>query len=84
MMPAEIHVEPADDDGHCAVDAHCNHEERAVLEVVVVVNDNQDGETGDGDADGYDCEGETVFEFVAEVGDDHSEGEAGGPRGYAV
>ena len=83
-MAAEIHVEPADDDGHSAVDAHGHHEEGAVLEFVVVVDVNEDGETGNGKADGEYGEGEAVSEFIAEVGDDHGEGEAGGPWRYAV
>lgn len=84
VMPTEVHVEPTDDNRHRTVDAHRHHAEGPVLEVVVVMDDDQNGETGDGDADGHDGEGEAVFEFIAEIGDDHGEGEAGGPWGYAV
>lgn len=37
MVPAEVHVEPADDDRHGAVGAHGDQEKRRVLHVRLVV-----------------------------------------------
>lgn len=44
----------------------------------------EDAETGDGEGDGDQGEHETVFEFIAEVSDDHGAGEGGGPGRDAV
>ena len=79
MVTAEVLGEPADDDGHGAVGARGDEEERGVLEVVVRVHGEQDGEAGDGDADGDKREDEAVLEPVGEEGDDHGEAEGGGP-----
>lgn len=46
---------------------------------MVVVHGDEDAETGNGEADWDERERETVFEFVAEEGDDHGEGEGGRP-----
>lgn len=78
-MPAEVHGEPADDDGHGRVDAHGDEEEGCVFEVVVRVHGDEDAEAGDGDEDGEQGEGEPVLELVTEVGDHHGEDEGGGP-----
>lgn len=79
VMPAEVHGEPADDDGHGRVDAHGDEEESGVFEVVVRVHGDEDAETGDGDEYGEQGEGETMLELVAEEGDHHGEDEGGGP-----
>lgn len=80
VVPAEVHGEPADYDRHGRVHAHGDEEERRVLETGVVVHGDEDAETGDGEADWQERERETVLKFVAEVGDDHGEGEGGRPR----
>lgn len=84
MVAAQIHGKPAHDDGHGRVNAHGDEEEGSVLECVVVVHGDEDAEADDGEADGGDGEGETVLELVAEVGDDHGEGERGCPGGHRV
>lgn len=74
----------ADDDGHGAVGAHGDEEEGRVLEVVVGVLSEEDGEAGDGDGDGEEGEEEAVAEAVGGEGDEHGEGEGGGPGGDGV
>lgn len=84
MVAAQVHVEPAHDDGHGAVGAHADQEQGGVLDVGMVVDGQEDGEARDGDADGPDGVGEAVAGEVAEDGDKHGEGEGGGPWGHAV
>lgn len=84
MVAAEVHVEPADDDGHGAVGAHGDEEEREVFDVRLGVDVEEDGEAGDGEGDGDEGEEEAVFGFVGEVGDYHGEGEGACPGGHAV
>lgn len=38
MVAAQVHVEPADDDGHGTVGAHRDEEESRVLKLVIVVD----------------------------------------------
>ena len=64
MVAAEVLGEPADDNGHGAVGAGRDEKEGRVLEVVVRVHGEQDGEAGDGDADGEQGEDEAVLERV--------------------
>lgn len=84
MVAAEVQVEPAHDDGHGRVGAHGHEEEGGVLQVRPGVHRQQDGEAGDGHADGDDGEEEAVPRFVGRVGDQHREGEGGRPRRHAV
>lgn len=69
MVAAEVHAEPADDDGEGGVGAHGDEEEGGVFEVGVFVGGEEDGEAGDGYGDGKEGEEEAVFEEVGEVGD---------------
>lgn len=64
MMAAEVHVEPADNDGHGRVGTHGNEEEGGVLEISVLARGNEDGEAGDGDADGKYGKEKTMLELV--------------------
>lgn len=84
MVAAEVHGEPADDDGHGRVDAHGDEEEGRVLQAAVVVHGDEDAEAGDGEADGPHGEGEAVLQLVAEVRHDHGEGEGRRPRRHRV
>lgn len=84
MVAAQVHVEPADDDGHGAVRAHADEEERRVLDVRAIMDGEEDGEARDGDADGPQGVGEAVAGEVAADGDEHREGEGGGPGRHAV
>jgi len=84
MVPAQIHVEPADDDGHGRVRTHGHEEEPRVLNAPVVVHRDQDAETGDGYGDGDQREDEAVPCVVGAETDDHGEGEGARPRRYAV
>lgn len=79
MVTPEIHGEPANDDGHGAVDAHGDAKQSTVFESVVVVHGDQDAKACDGDTDGDDGKGETMFEFVTEEGYHHGKGEGCGP-----
>lgn len=84
MVSSEVHRVPAHDDGHRRVRAARDHEEGAVLDVVVVVDAYQDGESGDRDTDGDQREEESVPEFVREKCHKHAEPERRGPGWYRV
>lgn len=84
MVAAQVHIEPANDDGHGAVGAHADEKERGVLELRAVVDGEEDAEPGQGHAHGPHGEGEAVAGAVAEHGHEHGEGEGGGPGGHAV
>jgi hypothetical protein len=45
---------------------------------------NQNCETDDCDTDGENGVSEAMARLVGEIGEDHCEGEGGGPGGYAV
>ena len=83
-MPAEIHGEPADDDGHGAETTHGNEEERSIFEAVVVMDGDEDGETSDGDGNWCYCEQEAVFGFVGDVCDQHCKGKSCSPWRYTM
>lgn len=84
VVPAEVKVEPAHDDGQGRVRAHGDEEERRVLEVGARVHGEEDGEAGDGHAGGEEGEEEAVVGFVGKIGDDEGEDEGAGPGGDAV
>lgn len=84
MVPAQIHVEPTDDDGHGRVGTHTDKEEGRVLDVRLVMDGQEDREAGDGDADGPDGVGEAVAGQVAQDGDEHGEGKGRSPGGHAM
>jgi len=77
VVPTQVHGEPANDDGHCGVDAGGDEEESAVLEMVVVVCCDENGETGNCDSDGDEGEEETVMEEVRKGGHEYAEAECG-------
>lgn len=83
-VTAEVHVEPAHDDGHGRVRAHGDEEERRVLHLGVVVHAKQDGEARDGNEDGKDGKRRAVSDLVRDEGDHHGEAECDGPRGNTV
>lgn len=83
-MPAEVHGEPADDDGHSAETAHGDEEERSIFEAVVVVNGKEDSEASDYNGNRDDCEEETVFRFIGDVCNKHCKGESCSPWRYTV
>jgi hypothetical protein len=60
MVAAEVHREPADDDGHGRVRAHGDEKERGVLQMRPVVDVDEDAEADNGDADWEDGEREAV------------------------
>lgn len=80
VVPAQVHVEPAHDDGHGAVRPHDDEEQRRVLEVQVVVHRDQDAEPGDAEAQRHDGEESPVPEHVGKGRDDQREDEGYGPR----
>ena len=84
MVPAEVEIEPADDDRKGRIGAHGDEEQRRVLEVRPRVHGQQDGEAGDGHGDRHEREEEAVSEPVGEEGDDEGEDEGTGPRRDAV
>ena len=84
VVPPEVQIEPADDDGQGGVGAHGDEEKGGVLEVRPRVDGEEDGEAGDGNGDGEEGEEEAVLELVGEVGDDEGEDEGAGPGGDAV
>jgi len=84
MVPAEVHVEPTHDDGHCRVCTHRDEEERGVLHLVVIVDREQDGEAGHGDADWEKGECEAVTREIRGEGDDHGKPKGTRPRRHAV
>ena len=84
MVPAEIHVEPADDDGHSRIGAHSNQEETCVLDVLVVVDCEHYCEARDRYGNRDECEDETVLCEIRACGYDHCECEGAGPRRHTV
>jgi hypothetical protein len=52
MMATQIHVEPANDNRHSRVSPHGDQEECCILQFVVVMHGDEDGEPGNTDADG--------------------------------
>lgn len=84
VVTAQVHGEPADDDGHGGVGAHGHQEEGGVFGVGGVVDAEEDGDAGDGEADGSENEEEAVAEFVRGEGDEEGEHEGGGYGGDGV
>lgn len=83
-MAAQIHVEPADDDGHGRISAHGHEEQSSILDRAVVVYSNENGETGDADSNRKKREEEAVLEAITEPGYYHGKPECSGPRRHAV
>ncbi len=69
MVAAQVEVEPAHGHREGGVGAHGDEEEGGVFEVRVRVGGEEDGEAGNGHADGEEGEEEAVLECVGEVGD---------------
>ena len=84
MVPAQIEVEPANNDGEGGVRAHRDEEQRRVFEVGPRVHGDEDGEAGDGHCGRDQREQEAVFQLVGEEGDDEGEDEGAGPGWDAV
>lgn len=80
MVTSEIHIEPADDDGHGRVGTHRDEEECSILKISVMVDGDQDGEASNGHADGDDAKEEAMLELVREEGDDHCKAKGARPR----
>jgi len=78
-VTSEVHLEPADDDRERAVGARDGEEQRAVLDVPVVVDPQEHRVPRQCDGEREDGEEEPVLESVGEVGDDVREDECGGP-----
>jgi len=79
VVPAQVHVVPAHDDGHGRVRAHADEEQRRVLHGQVVVHIDEDAKARDGDADGAHDEPEPVLGPVRRDGDHHGEAKGHGP-----
>lgn len=79
MVAAQVHVIPADNDRHGAISTHADEKERGVLQVQAVVDVEEDGEAGKGDANGADGEGEAVASQVRGDGDEHTKAKRGSP-----
>ena len=81
VVSAQVHVEPAHDDGHSTVRAHGDQVKRGVLRVDAgrVVDRHQHGEADEGDHYAQDGEHEAVSQIVGGDGGDHGETKGGGP-----
>jgi hypothetical protein len=66
MMAANIHVEPAHDDGHGRVSAHRHEKEGSKLRIRVVMYPEQDDEPSQRDAGAPDGEQEAVADPVTQ------------------
>ena len=84
MMPPQIHRKPAHNDRHGRVRTTSDEEQRAVLDVVLVMGCDQDREPGDADRDGDEREEEAVAQLVTKKSDEHAEAKGGGPGGHTV
>jgi len=80
----DTYLEPADDDGHGSVDAGRSHEKSAILQVLIVVDIEQNGEANDRDADREQCEQPTVSRKIRKIGDQHGEPETYSPGRHRV
>jgi hypothetical protein len=78
-VPAEVHVEPADEDRHRRVHARRGEEERAVLQMQRRGVREQDREANEADRCGDHPEQEPVLCAVGEVRETHREPEGGDP-----
>lgn len=79
MVAAQVHVEPAHNDGHGRVGAHADEEQTRVLHRQVVMHVQQHSKPGDRDGDGADGEQEAVADPVGQHGDHHGKAEGDGP-----
>jgi len=77
----QVHLKPADDDGHCAVRSHRYQEQRGILCMSVGGSDKakQHGESSDGDNDGNQGEDEAVTDPIGDESKNHGEEESAGP-----
>lgn len=78
MVAAQVHVEPAHNDGHGRVGAHADEEQRGVLHGQVVVDVDEDAEARNGNGNARHDEQEAVLGPVR--GDGHNHGE---PKGHS-
>ena len=79
-----VHEVPADDDGAGGEAAHGDEADAQVLDVEVVMDGQEDGETGRGDEETEEDEGEAEAEAVGEVGEDEAEAQGSGGGGDGV
>lgn len=79
-MTSQVHVEPADHDGHGCVAAHGNEEEGHVLHTNIVVDVEKCSESSQSNTDWDDRERQSVAELIGEPGNDHGQGEGAHPR----
>lgn len=84
MVAGQIHAVPTHNDGHGRVRAGTEEEEGCILGVDVVVDGQQHGEAGDGNADGYNGEEESVADPVAQERNHHGEAESNRPWRHRV
>ena len=84
MVASQVHVEPADDDGHGGVGAAGDEEEGAVFGGGGKGGGEHHGEAAEGDGDGDEDEEEAMAEAVGDVGDYHGEAEGGSPGRHGV
>lgn len=84
VVPTQVEVEPANNDGHGGVAAHRDEEQGCILEIGAVVDREEDGEAGDGDGDGNKSEQETVSCFIRDISKYHREAESHSPRWHRV
>lgn len=75
MVSAEIHVEPANDDGHRGVCTTCDKEKGSVLELRIVVDGNENSKADNGNANGADGKSESMPRLVRQESDAHREAE---------
>ena len=79
VMSAQVHVEPTHNDWHGRIAAHGDEEERAVLDIRVVMDIEQDGKARDGHENTENGEGEPVLDPIGYDGDRHGEAKGGDP-----
>ena len=83
-MAALVHAEPADGDRHGRIDAHSDEEDGRVFGLVVRVDGEQDGGSGETGAVGEHEVQVAVVSQIGRCGEEHYGGEGGGCGGYVV
>ena len=78
VVATQVHVEPADDDGHGSVGSTGHQEEGSILQAGVVVYGNENAEASDGNADGKDRNTKSVPQLIGN--DCHQQRETEGRR----
>ena len=80
VLTAQVHGEPADDDGHGRVGADGDEKEGGVLHVDAVAHVHEHAEAGDGDEDGQQRKQQPVLGPVRRRRHHHGQPKGGDPR----